>query len=266
MSGIKAIKDLSRCRILLSNDDGITAPGMASLERIAKELSDDVWVVAPATEQSGAGHSLTIHHPLRPVQLSERRFTVSGTPTDSVMVAVNHIMKDHPPDLVLSGVNFGGNLGEDVHYSGTVAAAMEGTLLGIPAIALSQVWSDMESILWGTAEHFAPDLIRKICAAGWNEDVLINVNFPDRSPDEVRGIMPTEQGMHKLGDDLVLREDPRGRSYLWIGTQRISDPSAQGTDLKAVDEGFISVTPLSVDLTHNSTLAALQTLFPVSKT
>ncbi len=149
MNKANALKNLGDCRILLSNDDGITAPGMATLERIASRLSDDVWVVAPATEQSGAGHSLTIHHPLRPVKLSERRFTVSGTPTDSVMVAVNHIMKDHPPDLVLSGVNFGGNLGEDVHYSGTVAAAMEGTLLGIPAIALSQVWGDIDSIRWG---------------------------------------------------------------------------------------------------------------------
>jgi 5'-nucleotidase len=266
MSENKAIKDLSGCRILLSNDDGITAPGMDILERIAGQLSDDVWVVAPATEQSGAGHSLTIHHPLRPVELSDRRFTVSGTPTDSVMVAVNHIMKDHPPDLVLSGVNFGGNLGEDVHYSGTVAAAMEGTLLGIPAIALSQVWRDMDNVRWGTAEYFAPNLIREICAAGWSEDVLINVNFPDRAPEDVKGVMPTEQGKHKLGDDLVLREDPRGRSYLWIGTQRISDPSAQGTDLKALDEGYISVTPLSVDLTHGATLANLRQLFPISNT
>jgi len=264
VSNIKTIKDLSGRRILLSNDDGITAPGMAALERIANQLSNDVWVVAPATEHSGAGHSLTIHEPLRPIQLSERRFTVSGTPTDSVMVAVNHIMKDHPPDLVLSGVNFGGNLGEDVHYSGTVAAAMEGTLLGIPAIALSQAWRDMDNVRWGTAEHFAPDLIREICANGWSENVLINVNFPDRAHHSVKGVLPAEQGKHKLGDDLVLREDPRGRSYLWIGTQRISDPSAPGTDLNAVDGGYISVTPLSVDLTHNATLAALRKCFPAA--
>ena len=264
VSEVKTIKDISKCRILLSNDDGIMAPGMAALERIAAQLSDDVWVVAPATEHSGAGHSLTIHQPLRPVKLSERRFTVSGTPTDSVMVAVNHIMKTHPPDLVLSGVNFGGNLGEDVHYSGTVAAAMEGTLLGVPAIALSQVWTDIDNIRWGTAEHFAPDLIRKICATGWSEDVLINLNFPDREPKDVLGVMPARQGKHKLGDDLVLRDAPRGRPYLWIGTKRVSDPSAQGTDLKAVDDGYISVTPLNVDLTHGATLGALQQLFPVS--
>ena len=262
MKKANALKNLADCRILLSNDDGITAPGMAALERIANSLSSDVWVVAPATEQSGAGHSLTIHHPLRPVKLSERRFTVSGTPTDSVMVAVNHIMKDHPPDLVLSGVNFGGNLGEDVHYSGTVAAAMEGTLLGIPAIALSQVWGDIDSIRWETAEAFAPDLIRDICAEGWSDDVLINVNFPDRDPAGVKGILLAGQGKHKLGDDLIVREDPRGRSYLWIGTQRISDLSTMGTDLKAVDDGYISVTPLSVDLTHETTMKRLQKLFP----
>ena len=264
MSENKVIKDLSRCRILLSNDDSIMALGMAALERVARQLSEDVWVVAPATEHSGAGHSLTIHQPLRPVKLADRRFTVSGTPTDSVMVAVNHIMKDHPPDLVLSGVNFGANLGEDVHYSGTVAAAMEGTLLGIPAIALSQAWNDIDNIRWETAEHFAPKLVREICEAGWGENVLINVNFPDRAPDDVNGVMPTQQGKHKLGDDLVFREDPRGRPYLWIGTRRVSDPSARGTDLKAVDDGYISVTPLNVNLTHSATLTSLQKLFPVS--
>ena len=264
MSEVKAIKEIEKCRILLSNDDGIMAPGMAALERIAANLSDDVWVVAPANEHSGAGHSLTIHHPLRPVKLSDRRFTVSGTPTDSVMVAVNHIMADHPPDLILSGVNFGGNLGEDVHYSGTVAAAMEGTLLGVPAIALSQVWSDIDNIRWETAEYFAPGLIRKICSAGWSENVLINLNFPDRAPENVSGVMPANQGKHKLGDDLVLRDDPRGRPYLWIGTRRVSDPSARGTDLKAIDEGYISVTPLNVDLTHGVSMKSLQKIFPIS--
>ncbi len=264
MGKLKTIENLSKCRILLSNDDGISALGMASLEKIAAQLSDDVWVVAPATEHSGAGHSLTIHQPLRPIKLGEKRYSVSGTPTDSIMVAVNHVMKDKAPDLVLSGVNFGGNLGEDVHYSGTVAAAMEGTLLGIPAIALSQVWTDMDNVRWGTAEQCAPELIRKICAAGISENVLINVNFPDRDPKGVKGVLPTEQGSHKLGDDLILRQDPRGRPYLWIGTKRISDPSAEGTDLKAVDDGYISVTPLNVNLTHFESLAALRDQFPAS--
>ena len=255
-------RDFSKLRILLSNDDGVTAQGLEVLERIARTLSDDVWVVAPSVERSGAGHSLTIHEPLRPVKISDRRYSVSGTPTDCVMVAINHIMKENPPDLVLSGINHGGNLGEDVHYSGTVAAAMEGVLLGVPSIALSQVWDKDEVIDWDTAEHFAPDVIRKVCAVGWGKNVLININFPERPVGEVKGVMPATQGSHKVGDDLLLRHDPRGRPYLWIGNKRMSDVSRLGTDLKAVDDGFISVTPLNVDLTHAPTLAALGKVFP----
>ena len=258
------VHDLKKSRILLCNDDGITAHGLVVLERVARQLTEDVWVVAPTLERSGAGHSLTLHEPLRPVKIAERRYSVSGTPTDCVMVAINHIMKNHPPDLILSGINLGGNLGEDVHYSGTVAAAMEGVLLGVPAIALSQIFSDDEKVPWATAERHAPEIIRRICAVGWDKNVLININFPDRAPDDVKGIMPTHQGKHKLGDDLVLREDPRGRPYLWIGTRRISDRSAVGTDLKIVDEGYISVTPLNVDLTHAPTVETLMQLFPAA--
>ncbi len=254
--------DFSKLCILLSNDDGIAAQGIEVLERIARTLTDDVWVVAPSVERSGAGHSLTIHEPLRPVKISERRYSVSGTPTDCVMVAINHIMKESPPDLVLSGINHGGNLGEDVHYSGTIAAAMEGVLLGVRSIALSQVWNDAEVIDWSTAEHFAPGVIRKICAVGWGKDVLMNINFPERAISEVKGVAPATQGKHKVGDDLLLRHDPRGRPYMWIGNKRMSDASRAGTDLKAVDDGFISITPLNVDLTHAPTLAALGQVFP----
>ena len=187
--------DLARCRILLSNDDGIAAHGLAVLESVARTLSDDVWVVAPAIERSGAGHSLTIHEPLRPVKLGERRYSLSGTPTDCVMVAINHIMKDHPPDLVLSGINMGANLGEDVHYSGTVAAAMEGTLLGVRAIALSQVFTDPAKVPWATAErHAAGTSSGRICAAGWAANVLININFPDCAPEEVAGTVAAAPG------------------------------------------------------------------------
>ncbi len=256
--------DFTKLRILLSNDDGIHAEGLKVLERVARRLSDDVWVVAPTVERSGAGHSLTIHEPLRPLKISERRYAVSGTPTDCVMVAINHIMRASPPDLVLSGINHGGNLGEDVHYSGTVAAAMEGVLLGVPAIALSLVWSDASHIRWETAEHFAPEVIRKVCAVGWGKNVLINVNFPDRAVGDVKGVCPAAQGSHKLGDDLVLRHDPRGRPYLWIGNRRESDTSRIGTDLKAVDDGFVAVTPLNVDLTHTPTLTALGQVFPIA--
>jgi 5'-nucleotidase len=257
MTKASAERTLAGRRILLSNDDGIGAHGLIVLERIARALSGDVWVVAPAIERSGAGHSLTLHEPLRPVKVADKRYTVSGTPTDAVMVAINHIMKDSPPDLVLSGVNMGGNLGEDVHYSGTVAAAMEGTLLGVPAIALSQQLSDLDHVPWETAERFGPGLIRRIWAMGWDRDVLININFPDRAPDAVKGVVAARQGKHKVGDDLIFRTDPRGRPYLWIGMRRASDRSPEGTDLKMVDSGYIAVTPLNVDLTHGDTLAAL---------
>ena len=260
----RVLSDLAKCRILLSNDDGIGARGLAVLEGIARGLSNDVWVVAPATEQSGAGHSLTLHEPLRPIEVGPHRFTVSGTPTDCVMVAINHLMRGHPPDLVLSGINMGANLGEDVHYSGTVAAAMEGALLGVPAIALSQVITDHATAPWATPERYGPELIRRLCAAGWPENVLININFPDRRPGDVTGIAPSLQGKHKIGDDLVLREDPRGRPYLWVGPQRNADSSVVGTDLKAVDDGQISVTPLNVDLTHGPTLERLRDVLPKS--
>ena len=251
------LTDLSKCRILLSNDDGIGAKGLAVLESLARGLSDDVWVVAPAVEQSGTGHSLTLHEPLRPVKVGERRYSVSGTPTDCVMVAINHLMKDRGPDLVLSGINLGANLGEDVHYSGTVAAAMEATLLGVPAIAISQIFDGSGDVSWKTAEQFVPDLVRRLCKAGWPEHVMLSVNIPPRAPGEIAGITATRQGKHKLGDDLILREDPRGRPYIWIGARR-SAAAVEGSDLKAVDEGYIAVTPLNVDLTHGATLAALR--------
>jgi len=262
VSVFPSFSDFSKLRVLLSNDDGISAQGLVVLERIARQLTDDVWIVAPSLERSGAGHSLTIHEPLRPVKLGENRYTVSGTPTDCVMVAINHIMKDNPPDLVLSGVNNGGNLGEDVHYSGTVAAAMEAVLLGVPAIALSQDFTDPDAIPWATAEQYAPDIIRKVCAVGWGKNVLVNVNFPDRMPEQVKGVMATAQGKHKVGDDLILRHDPRGRPYLWLGGKRASGASTDGTDLKAAGDGYISVTPLNVDLTHLPTLKALGQVFP----
>jgi len=251
------IPDLKGKRILLSNDDGMSAHGMTVLEKIARQLSDDIWIVAPAAEQSGAGHSLTLHHPLRPVKIAEQRYTINGTPTDCVLVAINHLMKDHPPDLVLSGVNMGVNLGEDVHYSGTVAAAMEGALLGYPAIALSQDFEDAENVPWTAALRYAPDLIRSVCAVGWSKQVLINVNFPARDPDAIKGIRLARQGKHKIGDDLVHRHDPRGKPYIWIAARRLADASAPGTDLRAVAEGYVSVTPLNIDLTHEASLAAL---------
>ncbi len=257
-----ALTDLRSARILLSNDDGIDAPGLALLEKIARELSDDVWVVAPQTEQSGAGHALTIHDPLRFRQHDEKRFSVRGTPTDCVLVAVNHLLKGRKPDLVLSGINSGGNLGEDVIYSGTVAAAMEGTLLGLRAVALSQVFDDRaDPGPWAVAERWAPEIIRKVVSRPWSRNVMVNVNFPDWDAERITGIAVTRQGKRKLGDEIIERNDPRNRAYLWIGAARNEDRLTAGTDVEAAARGAVSVTPLCVDLTDKPTIDSLSEVF-----
>lgn len=257
-----SVSDPSGLRILISNDDGINAPGIKVLERIARTISKDVWVVAPETEQSAAGHSLTIRRPLRVRKVSARRFAVDGTPTDAVLLGVNHVLKGRKkPDLVLSGINRGANLGEDVTYSGTVAAAMEGTILGIPAIALSQTLTPPHPVKWGTAEHWAPQVIRALLAKGWSRNVLVNVNFPDVVSGSVTGIEVTRQGKRKIGDEIVERRDPRGEPYVWIGAQRAEDRSTPGTDIEAVVRGAISVTPLCFDLTRHDDMKALETAF-----
>lgn len=259
----ETLTDLSQARILVSNDDGLHGPGLAVLERIARSLSNDVWVSVPETEQSGAGHSLTLHHPLRYREVREKVFAVSGTPTDSVLLAVNHFLRDHKPDLVLSGVNRGGNLGEDVTYSGTVAAAMEGTLLGIPSIALSQCLTHPNPVPWETAEHFAAEIISRLTTQSWGRNVLMNVNFPDCPPEAVQGIRMTRQGKRKIGDGLVERLDPRDRPYIWIGAQRSGDQGQAGTDMAAVEANCISITPLCVDLTDTATLSLFtEKVFP----
>ena len=252
---------LSDLRVLISNDDGINAPGIKALERIARSLFGDVWIVAPEAEQSATGHSLTIRRPLRIRQVSERHFAVDGTPTDSVLLGINKILAGRRPDLVLSGVNRGGNMGDDITYSGTVAAAMEATILGVPAIALSQYFTPDGPVHWSTAEHWGARVIAAVCSVGWGRNVLINVNFPHCPHAQVSGIEVARQGKRKIGDELVERLDPRGEPYVWIGAQRAVDPSEVGTDIEAVLRGAVAVTPLCVDLTHRQTMAALQPLF-----
>jgi len=251
------VTDLSDIRILISNDDGIGAPGIKVLEKIARLLSNDVWVVAPETEQSAAGHSLTIRRPLRIRKVSRRRFAVDGTPTDAVLLGINHVLKGRKPDLVLSGINRGANMGDDVTYSGTVAAAMEATILGVPSIAFSQFFHPGHVPRWSTAENWGAEIIRRVCAVGWQRNVLINVNFPDVPHTHVCGIEVTRQGKRKIGDELLLRDDPRGEPYVWIGAQRAEETSVPGTDIEAVLRGAVSVTPLCVDLTHHQTAQAL---------
>ncbi|HEY3916844.1 MAG TPA: 5'/3'-nucleotidase SurE [Stellaceae bacterium] len=251
--------DLTRARILVCNDDGIEAPGIKLLARVAQSLSRDVWVVAPEQEQSGASHSLTLQRPLRVRQLGRRRFAVDGTPTDCVLLALNAVLKDEgPPDLVLSGINGGGNMGEDVTYSGTIAAAMEASLLGLKAIALSQHVGDDRKIDWSAAAEWAPKVIRRLAALPWPSDSFYNVNFPQMKPRQVKGIAPTAQGGRKIGDHLLRRLDPRGRPYYWIGPQRDEAQTRRGSDVRAVAEGYVSVTPVFPDLTNRRALSVLR--------
>jgi len=252
-------------RILVTNDDGIHAPGLAVCEEIAGTLSDDVWVVAPETDNSGVSHSLSLNDPLRLRSIGPRHFAVKGTPTDCVIMAVRHIAGDVKPDLVLSGVNRGSNVAEDVTYSGTVAGAMEGAVLGIPSFALSQAYgpASRDKPRWETARHHAPDLIRKILATGMPRDVLVNVNFPDCAPTEVRGIAITAQG--KRDQEMLrieARHDGRGNPYYWLAFSRRgrSEPRG-GTDLFALADNRIAVTPLRLDLTDEPFMTQLAELF-----
>lgn len=254
--------DLAAARILVTNDDGINAPGLKLLAKVARSLCRDVWVVAPELEQSGASHSLTLSRPLRIRKLAARRFAVDGTPTDCVLLAVNAIMRERPPTLVLSGINAGANLGEDVTYSGTVAAAMEATLLEVPAIALSQHYEDRRAIPWKTAGAHAAAVIRRLAEMRWPRNTLINVNFPAVAADAVQGIAATRQGRRKIGDGVVERADPRGRAYYWIGPLRDETPDMPGTDLHAVTQGKVSLSPIYLDLTNGPALAELQKVFP----
>ncbi len=247
-------------RILLTNDDGIHAPGLAVLERIARTLSDDVWIVAPETDQSGLAHSLTLSDPLRVRKVSDKHYALRGTPTDCVIMGVKEIM-DTPPDLVLSGVNAGGNLADDVTYSGTVAGAMEGTLQGIRSIALSQAYhfDGERRVPWDVAETHAPALIKKLIAAEVPAGTLLNVNFPNCDKSEVGGIDVTGQGKLEFGLLVEERRDGRGFPYYWLKFDARKGDFREGTDIQAIRNNRISVTPLKLDLTDYSTLESLGT-------
>jgi 5'-nucleotidase len=255
-------------RVLVTNDDGIHSPGIEACVRIAEQLSDDVWVVAPEFDQSGVAHSLSLSDPLRLRTIDDRRFAVKGTPTDCVIMGVRHILADKRPDLVLSGVNRGQNIAEDVTYSGTVAGAMEATILGIPSLALSQVYGPETRELqsYATAEKHAPDLIRRLLKEGIPAGVLINVNFPDCEPHEVAGIAITSQG--RRNQELLRiepRHDGRGNPYYWIAFQRGSWTPQNGSDLQAIAAKRISVTPLRLDMTDEPFMTHLAQVFAAPK-
>ncbi|WP_193177742.1 5'/3'-nucleotidase SurE [Oricola nitratireducens] len=238
-------------RILITNDDGIHAEGLAVLERIAATLSDDVWVVAPETDQSGLAHSLTINDPLRLREISEKRYALRGTPTDCVIMAVTHVMPEKP-DLVLSGVNSGANLADDVTYSGTVAGAMEGTLLGVRSIALSQAYTfdgQRRVVPWEVVETHAPALLQKLISVEMDPGTFLNVNFPNCGIDDVEGVVVTQQGKLLHGLYMEERADGRGFPYFWIRFGRSPIEAAEESDIAALQNNRISVTPLKLDLT-----------------
>lgn len=249
-------------RILITNDDGIHAKGLEILKSIALGLSPDVWTVAPETNQSGTSHSLTLHSPLRLRRIDERTFAVAGTPTDCVIMAVRHLLKDNPPTLILSGINHGSNLADDVTYSGTIAAAMEGAVLGIRSIALSLMMGFEEGsrrAIWETPLAHAPSLISTLIEGPWHPGTLLNVNFPDVAPDGVAGIAVTTQGVRDAALlNIDSRSDPWGTPYFWFGFERRKSTLRPGSDLAAIAENNISVTPLSLDLTDRDRLLPLQ--------
>lgn len=248
-------------RILLTNDDGIHAPGLALLEAIAAELSDDVTVCAPAEEQSGAGHSLTLHMPVRLHRFGEKRYAVTGTPTDAVNLALRKLFPDALPDLVISGINNGENLADDITYSGTISAAMEGALAGIPAIALSQALRDAGHG-FAAAEGWAARVLKPLLDAPMPKRTLINVNFPALASGAVKGVRVARQGFHDYARGSVVEStDPRGRPYFWFGLEDVEHTLDHGTDLEAVNDGYVSVTPLQLDFTHHASIGLLAERF-----
>jgi 5'-nucleotidase len=241
-------------RILVTNDDGIHSEGIRMLEEALREVGD-VYVVAPASEMSGASHSLTLSRPLRIRQIDERHWTVDGTPTDCVTLALNRILtEDERPALCCSGINHGGNLGDDASYSGTVAGALEATILGVPGIGFSLV--AREKYDFTEAARFAVVAARKALTEGLPEGTLLNVNIPSGRP---RGVRVTRQGIKNARPIITEHIDPRGKAYYWIGEEYFSSTREDGTDYSALEEGYISVTPMRSDMTNHNALVALDT-------
>jgi 5'-nucleotidase len=251
-------------RILLTNDDGIHAPGLAVLEKIAAHFTNDIWICAPEEEQSGAGHSLTLNRPVRLRQHAERRFSVTGTPTDSVTMALKKLMPA-PPDFILSGVNRGANLADDVTYSGTVSAAFEGALAGIPSIALSQVYGKEglgHEVSFDAAESWGERAIAPLLKAPFAPRTLVNINFPPLAAARVKGVRVVRQGFHDYARGSVIEgTDPRGFPYFWFGLHGIEHTAGHDSDLEAISDGYVAVTPLQLDFTHHDSLRTLAELY-----
>lgn len=245
-------------RILLVNDDGIGAPGLLALEEIARSLSDDVWTVAPLHDQSGMGGALTYRDPLRLFHKGEKLYAVNGTPTDCVILALEHLLQDKLPDLVLSGINSGENVAESLAHSGTVNAAMEGAVYGIKSIALSQVTKESSQLDWSVPKAKAAKVITDLLDMGWNANVVMNINFPKCSPDEVKGVYAASQGRRTQLSGTVECIDPRGYPYYWVGVLHEEKFPKEGTDLWALSQNYIAVTPIQLDVTDTKTMGDIE--------
>ncbi len=236
---------------LVSNDDGYRAPGIKSLEKVLATLGS-VAVVAPDRNRSGASNSLTLESPLQVHEYGkENHYFVNGTPTDCVHIAITGLLKKNP-DMVVSGINSGGNLGDDVLYSGTVAAAMEGRFMGLPAMAISLVGDD--PVHYDTAAAVIGKLIKNLQKNPLAPDTILNINVPDLPLDEIKGIHVTRLGQRHKSEPVIKDQDPRGRPIYWIGPPGAEQDGGEGTDFHAVRNGYVSITPLQVDLTHHESL------------
>ena len=250
-------------RILLINDDGIDAPGLAVLEQIALELGREIWVVAPEHDQSGVSHAVSLHHPIRATERRPRRWAVTGTPGDCVVMALSHLMRGAPPQLLLSGVNRGLNLGIETVFSGTVGGAMTGMMLGAPSIALSQAWSDPANVRWETAARLAPGVVRRLMKIGWSAGTCLSINFPDLPPQDVGPLTLARQGTGSVeGMDVEARTDPRGFIYYWVSFRRGDRDQGPESDVAALNAGRVVVTPLRYDRTDEEAYAALAQSLP----
>lgn len=250
-------------RILLTNDDGIDAPGLEILEQIAASLAREVWIVAPEHDQSGVSHAVSLHHPIRISERGPRRWAVTGTPGDCAVMALSHLMAGTPPQLLLSGVNRGANLGIETVFSGTVGGAMTGMMLGIPSIALSQAWTDRARVPWDTAASLGPDVVRRLLAIGWGAATCLSINFP-ALPAAVAGPLTlARQGAGTVqGMEVEARTDPRGLTYYWVGFRRGERDQGPESDIEALNSGHVVVTPLRYDRTDESAYAALARSLP----
>ena len=265
---------LNSLRVLLTNDDGISASGLVLLEELLGPLVNELWVVAPQTDQSGTSHSLTLRQPLRVREMGSKRFSVSGTPADCVLLAVNQIMKDCKPDLVISGINRGKNVGEDVNYSGTIAAAKEASAFGIPAIALSQVIDPADyfsenkevDLIYSASKTHCVDLIQDLLTISWPANAVMSINFPLVDDGVVKGVALTHGNWRKRGDKIITNQDGRGQPYFWIGPREEIDKNMGGSDLEALESSVISVTPLSLEVVEQDVLRNLQESLNKKKT